>query len=287
MKIAFIGLGIMGSRMATNLLEGSHDITVYNRTAAAAEPLVEKGATVASSLQECVQGADIILTMLSTPEVVEKVAFGAEGFAQYAKNQALWADCSTVNPSFSRRMGERAQAAGIRFIDSPVAGSKNQAAGKQLVFFAGGAAEDVEQVKPLFELMGKNTIHVGDIGMGASLKMLVNSLLAQSMVIFSENLLLGEALGIDRAFLLNLLPKLPVTAPFVQFKVDNIKEDKYEPEFPLEWMLKDVFLAIQSAYEVNVPQYMASTTREIFEGAKRAGLGRDDFSAVFKYLDQN
>jgi 3-hydroxyisobutyrate dehydrogenase-like beta-hydroxyacid dehydrogenase len=284
MKVTFIGLGIMGSRMAHNLLKGKTDLTVYNRTRSAAHELEKHGANVTESAIEAVTEADIVITMLSTPEVVQEVAFGEKGFVQSMKKGALWMDCSTVNPSFSAQTGELAEAAGIEFVASPVAGSKDQAANAQLVFFAGGKAENVEKVKPLVKLMGKKIMHLGDHAKGSALKMLVNGMLAQSMLIFAEAVSLGENMGLEKDFLLNFLPNLPVIAPFTQHKVAAMSEGNYTPSFPLEWMHKDVHLMTQTAYEHNTPLFLANATKEVFAAAKASGLGREDFSAVYEYL---
>ena len=282
MQITFIGLGIMGSRMVRNLLKTPHPITIFNRSAHKAGPLVEAGATAAPSLEAAVKNADVVITMLSTPEVVEDMAFGRDGFVQHIRLNALWVDCTTVNPSFSRSMGLRAQAAGIRFIDAPVAGSKAPAENAQLTFLAGGDATNLEQIQPLLDAMGQKTVHAGKIGQGSALKMLVNAMLGQSMAIFAETVHLGQALGFDRDFLLEALPGFPVIAPFTKVKAAKIKKGDYEEEFPLEWMHKDLHLAALSAYEQNIALFMVNQAKEIYARAREAGLGREDMAAIMK-----
>lgn len=284
MKVAFIGLGIMGSRMAENLLKNDTDLTVWNRTASAAEDLKNQGAKVADTALEAVRDADVVFTMLSTPQVVEKVALGQNGFVDSMKAGAVWADCSTVNPSFSVAMSSKLADKNIRFLASPVAGSKNQAAEAQLVFFTGGEKSAFEEIKPVIDKMSKAALHFPNIADGANLKMLVNSMLAQSMAVFAENLALGEKMGLDKEFLLNFLPKLPVIAPFTASKTDNIRKNNFEVEFPLEWMHKDLHLAMQSAYENNAPQVMASAAKELYQRAKAQGMAREDFSAVYRVV---
>ena len=284
MKISFLGLGIMGSRMAANLLKGGADLTVWNRTAAAAGNPQLSGATVATSLVEAVAGADVVFSMLSTPEAVAECFFGETGALAKMQKDALWVDCSTVNPSFSRTAGEHATAAGIRFFDGPVAGSKPQAEGAQLAFFLGANADAVEPIRPFLEMMGAKVIPFGRVGQGSAFKMIVNMMLAQSMVVFSEAVHLGESLGIDREFLLNVIPGLPVIAPFTKFKVDAMRNDEYEVNFPLELILKDLHLAALSAYEVNQPLYLASLTKELYASANQAGMGRLDFGAIHRQL---
>lgn len=282
MNITFIGLGIMGSRMAKNLLKKHFSVTIYNRSPEKAQPLIEAGATAAPSVEWAVNHADVVLTMLSTPEVVEEMAFGAEGFVKHMRLNAIWVDCTTVNPSFSRRMGTLAGASGLQFLDAPVAGTKQPAEDGQLTFLVGGDAATLEQVQPLLDSMGQKTVHAGPIGQGSAMKMLVNAMLGQSMAIFAETVHLGQALGFDRDFLLDTLPEFPVIAPFTKVKAKKIKAGNYEEEFPLEWMHKDLHLAAVSAYEQNVSLFMANLAKELYAKAKESGLGREDMSAIMK-----
>ncbi|MCB0641051.1 MAG: NAD(P)-dependent oxidoreductase, partial [Phaeodactylibacter sp.] len=203
MNIAFIGLGIMGSRMAGHLLKNGQSLHVYNRTATAAEALEPLGARVADTAVDAVADADVVFTMLSNPEVVADVATGEQGFLRHLKPGYLWVDCSTINPSFARQMADAAAKMEVRYLDAPVAGSKPQAEAAALAFFVGGTAEDLDTVRSLLEWMGSKVIHAGAVGQGAALKMLVNAMLAQSMVVFAESLLLGEKLGLEKSFLLD------------------------------------------------------------------------------------
>ena len=276
----------MGSRMAANLLkQDGIDLTVWNRTAAAADVPTLAKAKKATSLAGAVAGAELVLSMLSTPEAVADCFFGEGGALAAMDEQALWIDCSTVNPSFSRTAAEHAAAAGVRFFDGPVAGSKPQAEAAQLAFFLGADADAVAPVRPYLDLMGAKVIPFGKVGQGAAFKMVVNMMLAQSMVVFSEALLLGESLGVDKEFLLNVIPGLPVIAPFTKFKVDAIRSGDYDVNFPLELILKDLHLAAVSAYEVDQPLPVANLVKELYAGANRAGMGRLDFGAVHAYLE--
>ena len=286
MKVAFIGLGIMGSRMAANLLANGLDLTVYNRSPAAAEALVEEGARVAHSANEAVAEADVVFSMLSTPKVVRSVFFGDDGALAHMKEGAIWADCTTVNPSFSKEALAAAQEHGIRFADSPVAGTKPHAQNAELVFFVGADESVLSTIGPLLDYMGKKTIRIGEPGMGASYKMLVNVMLAQSMIVFSEAVLLGEKMGIDKDFLLNTLPNLVVSAPFTKFKAEMVRQDDYEVQFPLEWMQKDLHLAAVTAYEHQQPLYLANVAKELFAAARKQGMGRLDFAAIHRFLER-
>lgn len=288
MKVTFIGLGIMGSRMAKNLLKHQVDLTVFNRSAAPMEALKNTGAKIASSCKEAVQGADVVITMLSAPQVVEEVAWGDNDFLSSMQKDALWIDCSTVNPSFTETSFQEAQKHSIQFLSAPVAGTKPQAEQAELVFFVGGTTNNLEKGKILLEKMGKKIMPIGEeISAGSKFKMLVNSLLAQSMLIFSETVLLGEKMGLDKNFLLDTLPNLVVSAPFTKAKAEMIRTEDYEVQFPLELMHKDMQLVSLTAYEQEQPLYLANVAKEVFAAAKNAGLGREDFAAIFKHLDKS
>lgn len=285
MNVAFIGLGIMGSRMARNLLKSEGiDLKVFNRSPGAVSELQKAGARPADSARAAVAGADVVFTMLSSPDVVESVAFGESGFVEAMEQGALWVNCSTVNPSYTRECDERARARGLRFLDAPVAGTKKPAETGELTFLLGGNADDVEQVRPLLEHMGQKILHVGAAGQGSAFKMLVNALLAQTMLVYSETALLGEKLGFSREFLMDTLPNLPVAAPFLKAKAELIKDGNYDTQFPLELMLKDLQLLDVTAYEHKQPLFLAGLAKSVYGQANSAGLGRDDFAAVFEHL---
>lgn len=287
-QVTFIGLGIMGSRMAKNLLQKADDIelTVFNRSVEASESLKEIGARVAEFAFEGVKEADVVFTMLSTPEVVELVAMGKDGFLANMKKNALWVDCSTVNPSFSLRANQAAQNQSVRFVDAPVAGTKPHAENAQLAFFVGGDKANIGEVEFLLKAMGTTILHIGEVGKGAAYKTLINSMLAQSMLVFSETVILGEKMGLSKEFLLHALPKAPVIAPVTQFKAKMILEGNYDVQFPLEWMHKDLRLASETAAELNHPLPMANLAKKIYGKANEAGLGRKDFSAIHEFVSK-
>ena len=153
MKIGFIGLGIMGSRMASNLQKRGHSLVVFNRTREKADPLVAEGARWADSPAALAQQVEVIFTMLAHPDAVDEVVLGTDGILSHLGPDQMWVDCSTVNPSFSRKMAAQAQAKGIRFLGAPVTGSKGQTAGAKLTFWVGGEATDLETCRPLLECM--------------------------------------------------------------------------------------------------------------------------------------
>lgn len=287
MKIGFIGLGIMGLGMARNLQKEFPELHLYNRDKTKTEEFIEKGATTYDNPAELAREVDTLITMLTTPEVVKEIALGQNGFLPAMKEGSLWIDSTTVNPSFSKEMSAAAKEHKIRFLDAPVAGSKKPAASGELLFLAGGSAENVAEAEPLFSLMGRKTIHAGENGMGSSLKMVINLLLGQSLLVFSEAVNFGKAMGLPQEFLLNALLGGPVVSPFVATKKEKFESGDYEVEFPLEWAQKDLKLAALTAKEVGVVIPSGKLARDIYAKAIEMGMARDDFSAIFKYYNEN
>jgi 3-hydroxyisobutyrate dehydrogenase/glyoxylate/succinic semialdehyde reductase len=284
MPIGFIGLGIMGSRMAANLKKAGYDLMIYNRTREKADPLIKAGAQWCDNPAQLAEKVDILFTMLAHPEAVSQIALGDIGFLDNMRPDGIWVDCSTVNPSFTKTMAAEAQKRRIRFVDAPVLGTKKPAREGQLVFFAGGEKEDVATLRPYFEIMGKAVKHVGDHGMGASFKMVVNLLVAQNVVIFSEAVALGRALGFSQEMLFDMLLDGPMAAPYLSVKRPKFEDGNFEADFPLKWMHKDLHLVALTAYEKGVALPTTNVTKEVFLQTKQTGLDEKDFAAIFDYL---
>jgi 3-hydroxyisobutyrate dehydrogenase/glyoxylate/succinic semialdehyde reductase len=285
MKIGFIGLGIMGGRMAANLLKKGHELVVYNRTRDKAGPLLKQGAVWADSPRAVGEQVTVLFTMLSKPDAVAETALlGKDAFLMQMPKNAIWVDCSTVNPSFSKLMAMEAKERHVRCLDAPVGGSKGPAEQGQLLFFVGGEKKDVDEIRPLFEAMGKTVYHIGGHGMGSAMKMVNNLILGQAMVAFSEAAVLAESLGIPKKTFFDTIAGTPVIAPFLMLKRGKIEEEKFDVEFPLQWMHKDLQLASDTAYETGVVVPSGNIAKEIFGLAMRAGLGEQDFSAVYNVL---
>jgi len=284
MKIGFIGLGIMGSRMVANLAKQRHVLVLYNRTRAKAEALAGPCVTVADSPADVANDVQVLLTMLAHPDAVEEAALGQSGFLEHLPPGAIWIDCSSVNPSFSRKMAKEAARRDIHFVDAPVTGSAPVAAAAKLVFWVGAEGVDPETIRPLLLSMGNKIVHVGGHGAGTSMKMVINLLLGNAMAAFAEAMLLGEGLGISKEILFDSLLGMPAVAPFLASKRANIDSGIYEAEFPLAWMQKDLHLASVSAFETGVALPLTNSAKEIYRLAMQNGLSREDFSAVYAFL---
>lgn len=284
MKIGFIGLGIMGSRMAADLQKNDYPLVVFNRTRAKAEPLLGPCGTFSDSPAKLAGQVDVLFTMLAHPDAVEQAALGANGFLEHLKPNSLWVDCSSVNPSFSKKMAAEAARRQVRFVDAPVTGSAVPAAEAKLIFWLGADPADLETIRPLLLCMGNKIVHTGGHGTGASMKMVVNLLLGNAMATFAEGMALGEGLGISRKVLFDSLLGTPAVAPFLASKREKIESGNYEAEFPLRWMQKDMHLASLSAYESGVAMPVTNAAKELYRLAMREGHAIQDFSAIYDYL---
>src|SRR6266513_999570 len=284
MKIGFIGLGIMGSRMAANLQKHGDTLVVFNRTGAKAKPLLDKGASFAESPAKLAEQVDVLFTMLAHPDAVGQAALGANGFLNHLRSNAFWIDCSSVNPSFSKKMAADAARSEVHFVDAPVTGSALPAAEAKLVFWVGADPADLETIRPLLLCMGNKIVHAGGHGMGTSMKMVVNLLLGTGMAAFAEAMALGEGLGISRKMLFDSLLGTPPVAPFLASKREKIESGNYETEFPLRWLQKDMHLASVSAYESGVAMPLGNAAKELYRLAMREGYASQDFSAIYDYL---
>ena len=283
MKIGFIGLGIMGSRMAANLQKHGCSLVVFNRTREKAEPLLGPCGIFSDSPAKLAEQVDVVFTMLAHPGAVEQAALGADGFLNHLRPNALWVDCSSVNPSFSKKMAAEAGRHEVHLVDAPVTGFAPVAAEAKLIFWVGADMPDLEEIRPLLLCMGNKIVHAGGHGMGTSMKMVINLLLGTGMAAFAEAMALGEGLGISQKMLFDSLLSTPTVAPFLSLKREKIESGNYEAEFPLRWMQKDLHLASVSAYESGVALTVTNVTKEIYRLAMRGGHETKDFSAIYEF----
>ncbi len=287
MKLGFIGLGIMGNRMAMNLVKNNYDLTVYNRTKSKADALIKAGAKWADTPADAAKDVDILFTMLGDPTAVQDTALGENGLLSSLKKNSLWVDCSTVNPSFSKEMNSKAKEKGIRFMDAPVSGTRMPAEKGELAFYVGGEEKDLKEVEPLLKIMGKAIHHMGEAGMGTSIKMVVNLMLGVNMAAFSEAIKLGQKLGLRKEKLFDIMIGGISVPPFMSYKRNKLETDKYDPDFPLRWMLKDLQLDQKTADECNIDLPITKSASNVYTEALKKGFGDLDFSAVYKFVGEN
>ena len=285
MKVAFIGLGIMGSRMAQNLLSAGHELVVHNRTYSKAEGLLSNGAVFAESPPIAAQGVDVLITMLAQPATVNAVARGEHGFLNSLSHDTVWMDCSTVDPAFAREIAAECKQRGLRYLETPVSGTRVHAENGVLKFSVGGDKTDLEVVRPLMEIMGSQIDYLGPCGSASSMKLVLNHMMACSVTAFAESAALGQALGIDRDMLFDQITGSVVAAPFLVTEKEKMKGMEFEIDFPLNLMTKDMTLISQAAYDVGVAMPIANCVKESYQLAEEHGYGDDDYTAIYKFLN--
>jgi len=278
-EIAVLGTGIMGAAMARNLLAAGLRTRVWDRTPEVTEPLAAAGALVAASPAEAVRDARAVITMLPTAEVVESLIFGehaAEAFAPHA----VWAQMGTIGIGPTTRIEARLAALrpDVMFVDAPVSGSKGPAEAGQLLILAGGPDEARPVLSPVFSALGRATVWLGEAGQGSRLKLVVNAYMSILIEGVAEAVELAGRLGVDVARLDEAIEGGPLDAPIAGAKLHKIEHGDFAPEFPLEWALKDVDLAIAAADGDTLP-LLAALSRQ-WQAAVHSGLGRQDVSAA-------
>ena len=276
-KIAFLGLGQMGTPMATRLLQAGHEVTVWNRTPDRARALAEAGAIVARSPAEAADGAVFAITMLATPEALTDVVLGEHGLMKGLSRSQVYIDMSTVGPHTIRSIAARFPS-DVAVVDAPVRGSISQAAEGRLEIFVGASDKDFERVQPILASLG-SVAHVGGLGAGAAMKLIANLALGVSIAAVGEALALGEALGLGRAALLNMLEGSQL-GPVVRGKRANIESGHYPPNFKLRHAAKDLRLVIEAAASVDRDLKVSAVAKAWLDAGVERGAGDLDYSAV-------
>ncbi len=278
-RVAVLGTGIMGSAMALNLVSAGLRTTVWDRSRAATAPLSEAGALVSASPAEAVRDAHVVITMLPTAEVVNSVIF-AGGVAEALADRAAWAQMGTIGltatAGIGRRLGQLRP--DVMFVDAPVSGSKGPAGAGQLLILASGPPAAEPAVRPVFSAVGRKTVWLGEAGQGSRMKLVVNAYMSILIEGVAEALELAGRLGIDDAQLAEAIEGGPLDAPIADAKLHKMERGDFAPEFPLEWALKDVDLAIGAAGDGELP-LLAALSRQ-WHAAVDAGHGREDISAA-------
>ena len=284
--VGFIGLGIMGSRMAASLRSAGFELTVYNRTGARAEAwAAQHGGRVASTPREAAEGADMVITMVVDGEQVEELLLGDDGAATGAGEGTLFVDMSTIGPADARRIGGELAARGHRFVDAPVTGSAPAAESGTLTIMAGGADADLEAAMALFEAMGEVIVRAGELGQGQAVKVLSNAVSAINCATLAQAFVVGRREGLDLGALVQVMQGGSAASKMLDLKARPMLEHDFEPLFKLEHMLKDVRLCLQEAVEAGTGFPFAGLAGEFYGAAMGRGLGDRDFAAVLEVIE--
>jgi len=284
-RVGFIGLGIMGSRMAANLARAGFELTVWNRTAATAEEWAARhGAAVASTPQALASNSDVVISMVVDGPQVESVLLGDEGAGQGPG--VLCIDMSTIGPAAARRIGKALQDRGVSFMDAPVTGSSPKAEDGTLTIMAGGDQRDFERARPLFEAMGELIVHVGAVGQGQLVKVINNAVAAANTAVVAEALIAAARAGADLDALVEVMGAGSGASAMLELKQGPMRAHDYTTLFKLEHMLKDLRLCLQAAEAAKVRMELVEDTADIVAAADARGLGEQDFAALLEAVEE-
>jgi 3-hydroxyisobutyrate dehydrogenase len=281
----------MGQPMLANLVKKGFEVVAFDLVPAALEAAIALGAMRASSVREAAASCDLVVTMLPSSANVEAVYLGAGGIIEGAKAGRLCVDMSTIDPGTSQRVAARLEERGVRFLDAPVSGGVGGAVAGTLAIMVGGDAGDLEEARPVLAAMGSNIIHVGAVGAGEVAKLCNNLISGSALVAVAEAFRIGEAFGVDPEILTSVIAKSSGATWVMEHMhpvpgiVDSAASSRqYAPGFMTDLMAKDLGLAVSAAREKRVPVVVAPAAQQLYRMASSHGLGREDFSSVYKFL---
>jgi 3-hydroxyisobutyrate dehydrogenase-like beta-hydroxyacid dehydrogenase len=287
MRVAFLGLGIMGSRMAANLARSGFDLVVWNRTQSVAQAFVNQhdGVALAETPAEAAAECQLVVTMVVDGPQVERVLLGDHGAATSAPPGTLCVDCSTIGPAATRAIGSRLAERQLEMLDAPVTGSAPRAQDGTLTIMAGGSDEAFARAKPVLDAMGQLIVHAGPLGHGQMVKVINNAVAAANTAVVGEALLVAARTGVDLDVLAQVMGAGSGGSTMLELKAGPMREHDFTPLFKLEHMLKDLRLCLEEGQAAGAPFGFAALTREILSAAMGRGLGEQDFAALIEVLE--
>jgi 3-hydroxyisobutyrate dehydrogenase len=286
-RIAFLGLGIMGSRMAANVAGAGFELTVWNRTTATAKRFCTEHpeARLARSPAEAASASDIVVTMVVDGDQVSRVLLGDDGAATSLRPGGLCVDCSTIGPAATRTIASALERRGIGMLDAPVTGSAPRAQAGTLTIMAGGSGSEFERARPLLDAIGELIVHAGPLGHGQMVKLINNTVAATNAAVVGEALLVARRAGVDLDALTTVMGAGSGSSTMLELKAGPMRAHDYTTLFKLEHMLKDVRLCLEEGQAAGAPFQFGALTREILTAAMGRGHAEDDFAALIEVLE--
>ena len=287
MRVSFLGLGIMGSRMAANLAAKGHGLTVWNRTAATADTFAaaHPGTAVAATPREAVDGAEVVVSMVVDGPQVEAILLGPQGAVNGAAAGTVFADCSTIGPAAARSIASALAEHDCAFLDAPVTGSSPRAEDGTLTIMVGGERAAYDLALPVFEAMGRLIVHAGPVGHGQLVKVINNAVAAANASTVAQALLVGHAAGVDLDALVEVMGAGSGGSVMLDLKAGPMRQHRFDTLFKLDHMLKDVRLCLEAARASGAPFEVAQATEAVLAEASDMGHGDDDFAALVTALE--
>jgi 3-hydroxyisobutyrate dehydrogenase-like beta-hydroxyacid dehydrogenase len=286
MKVAFLGLGIMGEPMARNLLRGGFDVRVWNRTARRAEALVADGARRCDTPAAAVAEVEACVVMVADPPALDQVLSGPAGALIALREGSVLVNMGTQAVEQIEAVARECAARKVHFVDAPVTGSRSGAVEATLTILAGAHSADLEKARPILARLGKTILHVGRPGDGTRAKLILNLIQAGMLVVWSEGLALGKRLGLSPALLAQVLENSAGNSNLFRYKTPFLLKRDFSTNFSLKLMDKDIKLALGEAEKLGVHLPASALTSETFSRAMAERLGEEDFVAVAKIAEK-
>jgi 3-hydroxyisobutyrate dehydrogenase len=284
--IGLLGLGAMGSRIAVRLLDAGHTVKVYNRTTGKIKPLVEKGATAAAAPKEAAQGSEIVIAMVRDDEASRTVWLAdGTGAIHGLEKGAIAVESSTLTTKWTLELAGAIAETGAKFVDAPVIGSRPQAEAGQLIYVVGGEEKTVTALQPVLGMMGGAVHHVGGMGAGTTMKLVVNALFGVQLAALGELLGFSKRAGLDNAKVLEVLAATPVLSPAAKVGGTMMLDQQFAPMFPIELVEKDFGYVVASAKELGSNTPVASAVQVVYQQALQQGFGKEHITAVAKVFE--
>jgi 3-hydroxyisobutyrate dehydrogenase-like beta-hydroxyacid dehydrogenase len=284
--ISYLGLGTMGSGMASNLLKAGYELTVWNRSAEKCKLFARKGARVAENTADAVRDVDLVMYSLSNDRAIQEVVFGAKGILSGIKAGQIAVDMSTVLPATSLREQEAYATRGVDFLDAPVFGSRLESADANLWIMAAGNKAVFEKVKPVLEHLGQTVHYFGKNGNAAAMKLVGNLIVALEMEALAEGLVLAQKAGLDLTTVMEVLKVADFRSPLLVSNGQNILKRDFSTSFALELMLKDAGLIEKFAESLQSPVPALRVADKNLTSAVALGFGQENASALIKALEK-
>jgi 3-hydroxyisobutyrate dehydrogenase-like beta-hydroxyacid dehydrogenase len=283
-NLGFVGLGVMGGRIAARLLDAGHDVSGYNRTKSKAGWLVERGLRLLDTPREVAAASEVVFTMVTDTAALLAVTEGEDGILAGLGPGKVYVDMSTVSPRLARELAASAAGTGAAMLDAPVSGSVSTLEKGQLSIMVGGEAEVLERVRPILEAIGPKVIHIGANGQAVLMKTAINLNLAVQLTAFSEGLLIAEKGGIPRDVAIEAMLASVIASPSLAYRAPFVFELPEEAWFDVNMMQKDLLLALESGRAAGVPMPTTATVNELLSACRGLGVDKEDFAVIYHTL---
>jgi len=285
-RVGFAGLGLMGVRMARQFVDKGFPLTVWSRDAKKAEPLLAKGAKQAKTPKELAEASDVVVACVADPAAVERVVFAPDGVLAGARPGFRYIETSTVSPEQTKRIAEALRAKGADALEAPMTGSKNGADKGTLLFMCGGKRSTFDELQPVLMAMGTKAIYCGEMGAGATVKLMGNTFITFMLEALCECSVIAKKAGVPLETVLEVVQASGFSSPYYGFKGPALIKRDFEQHFSIDLLVKDQGLMLAESHALKASMPGLAAIREVFQAARGQGLGQEDIGAVVKVLER-